>query len=1579
MGVPKFYRWLSERYPLLNHTCGAGTVPIIDNLYLDMNGVIHNCSHGAGTDINTRMTEDEMMAKVFAYLDHIFRMVRPRRLLYMAIDGVAPRAKMNQQRSRRFRSALEAKKAKEEAIAKGEPEPSGEPFDSNCITPGTPFMARLSEHLRFYVMKKQTEDPQWQKATVILSGHEVRGEGEHKIMEHIRWARGEPGWDPNQTHCLYGLDADLIMLALVTHEPHFCLLREVVKFGGGERGQPSREVMQNPTDDGFLLLQIGLLREYLDLEFRVVAPALPFEYDCERIVDDFVLLAMLVGNDFLPPLPTLDIAEGALNKLFATYRDLLPSLGGYVTGDDGGGTFDPKRLEKILRVMGEMEQDVLEARAKDVELAEQKKAKQDGRRGGNGGDRTGGVSKKSNAAMKSEIDEEDKFARAMAALMKDGEGSGSGSGGGAPLEPEPENGGGVSAEPTMMSVAKRNALEEGGIERWKEIYYREKLELKVGEPAPLKELRQAYFEGLNWVLRYYYRGVASWTWYYPFHYAPMASDLSSGLGQLTASFDYGIPFRPFEQLLAVQPPASATLLPEPFRWLMTAPHSPLAPFFPRELKVDFEGKRNDWEGVVLLPFLDEDLLKQCINSVPASKLTDAQIARNKPGSLVVFRHNPNGKTDVASTLPKTFGGLFPCKSRAFESTPPGEFPDDRACFGGVESLLPGVNLGADRPPGFPTVHSLTDVRGELKCAGVNVFGSATKKESLIVRVGKRGDPALLAGGDNGGAQTGGSGAGAYAHLLHSRVHVGWPYLREAMVVAVSDAREKITGARGVRTPHGASEWNAETQRTANEMLTTRGLDVGRVDVTLHCRACEGLVRHPDGSLQKRFGKTDARVPVNVVLLADPSPSPRLAERPALTGDAAKDAKAAVSGFSVGDATLYLGRSHFGAVATIAAIDEAKGLEVTIEPSAACTGVGRRILQGVFGGRYENPGAVARKLGLNPRALSQLTGPLWIAPTKDCGRFDRVDVGLNLKSGNKGLCVSDYTRPQKEGNGWEYSQHAIKLMQEYKAKHGWVFNAIMADPDNGFEGLLLDDALKHVAEPSRLGMLKDLKAWLKATPAARKPLVSKFSKVAAEEAIRALYAATGAREVAGGRPPPIALESVSPLALMQPVRAGEILDLYAGGDFDLGDRVAMVGDSGAPPFGTRGFVVATHGEAAEVMFDARDFVGATDLHGVLPEKRGAMLPVAQLVNLSHPPAMPQLGDAAPATRARDKKGKVTKGGWDGKDGKGGGKGVLAMAAALLPGRAPAVGGPGAGGLLQGTAAAGPKMPDGGRGFAGAGRGRGAAANGTGGAARTLGKPLPGAIVGSVVASNKPAAAAAAAAAAAPDLGSMLAGAQLKSILGVGRGAEARDESQSRGGGGTRANGAALSLEDLERRFADSTSVAPSPKPRGGANAPATPPIKGPAPPGPPPGADDPAAFWTALAGGRPGRRRAPKPTAADRPTPAKVTMPPRARTEARDAPTSLADLEAKIKPAAGAAAPAGGGGGVTLADLEARVRAPVEASAGSDDPLAFWAELQARHKSELDAIVGFAPDGNGPGPGPGPGEKKKSRSRGGKNR
>ncbi len=236
-------------------------------------------------------------------------------------------------------------------------------FDSNCITPGTDFMSRLSEHLTFFIRKKQTEDPVWRKPLVVLSGPEVHGEGEHKIMEHIRWARLDKRYAPNQRHCMYGLDADLIMLSLVTHEPNFCLLREVVKFGGGGRGgQPAREILENPTDEGFLLYQVGLMREYLDLEFRVIKT--PFEYNLERIVDDFVFLAMLVGNDFLPHLPSLDIAEGALNMLFDTYKELLPQMGGYL---NNAGEVDVQRLEVFLRKIASHEETILRERAKDAD------------------------------------------------------------------------------------------------------------------------------------------------------------------------------------------------------------------------------------------------------------------------------------------------------------------------------------------------------------------------------------------------------------------------------------------------------------------------------------------------------------------------------------------------------------------------------------------------------------------------------------------------------------------------------------------------------------------------------------------------------------------------------------------------------------------------------------------------------------------------------------------------------------------------------------------------------------------------------------------------------------------------------------------------------------------------------------------------------------------------------------------------------------------------------------------------------------------------------------------------------------
>jgi 5'-3' exoribonuclease 1 len=160
---------------------------------------------------------------------------------------------------------------------------------------------------------------------------------EHKIMEYIRWARAQPNYDPNTRHCLYGLDADLIMLGLITHDPHFCLLREEVVFGPPSAAQKAKASggTVDPSKQNFYLLHLSLFREYLSLDFSQHPRALqatqkrPFGAWEECVIDDFIMLSLFVGNvsyficggfllfqDFLPNLPGLHINDGSSKALF---------------------------------------------------------------------------------------------------------------------------------------------------------------------------------------------------------------------------------------------------------------------------------------------------------------------------------------------------------------------------------------------------------------------------------------------------------------------------------------------------------------------------------------------------------------------------------------------------------------------------------------------------------------------------------------------------------------------------------------------------------------------------------------------------------------------------------------------------------------------------------------------------------------------------------------------------------------------------------------------------------------------------------------------------------------------------------------------------------------------------------------------------------------------------------------------------------------------------------------------------------------------------------------------------------------
>ncbi|KAL8726274.1 MAG: hypothetical protein Q9166_006820 [cf. Caloplaca sp. 2 TL-2023] len=777
MGVPALFRWLSKKYPKIispviedqPSNVDGQEVPVdttkanpngeeFDNLYLDMNGIVHPCSHPE--DRPPPANEEEMMLAVFEYTNRVVNMVRPRKLLLIAIDGVAPRAKMNQQRSRRFRSAQEVKEKdddKEQFLKMLKSKNGGiveddaaamiqkKVWDSNVITPGTPFMDILAASLRYWCAYKVNTDPAWEKMKVIISDATVPGEGEHKIMEFIRSQRSSPEHDPNTRHVIYGLDADLIMLGLATHEPHFRVLREDVFFQeskartcrmcgqkghiaeackgeakqrDGDFGEKDRALPQKP----FIWLHVSILREYLDAELYV--PQQPFRFDLERALDDWVFMCFFVGNDFLPHLPSLDIREDGIDTLIAIWRDNIPVMGGYVTKD---GHVDLERAQFILDGLAKQE-DAIFRRRRQVEERKNNNAKRrkiedenrqnsrnatagsyekNGRRkspdysptpnnGGRGKALDPRIAppelalfKPSRAPLTKEdkaithdfvvnrgaVSQANQANKSAAAVLKsqllakkDGNSVAApateSSDGDAAIQ-SMDRGDSNSVQTPASALGKRKAelMEDGetgnsmpatpdsaskngdsdelppdNVRLWEtgyaDRYYEHKFKVDPQDIAFRNQVAKAYTEGLAWVLLYYFQGCPSWTWYYPYHYAPFAADFVQ-LEKMDIKFEKGRMFKPFEQLMGVLPAASNHAIPEVFRSLMSDEDSDIIDFYPTEFPIDLNGKKFAWQGVALLPFIDEKRLLAAMNT-KYQLLSAEDAARNEMGRDVLI-------------------------------------------------------------------------------------------------------------------------------------------------------------------------------------------------------------------------------------------------------------------------------------------------------------------------------------------------------------------------------------------------------------------------------------------------------------------------------------------------------------------------------------------------------------------------------------------------------------------------------------------------------------------------------------------------------------------------------------------------------------------------------------------------------------------------------------------------------------------------------------------------------------------------------------------------------------------------------
>jgi 5'-3' exonuclease len=273
---------------------------------LDLNCAIYYCVRKVQkktpyTDAIKAKYEADLITEVIAYIKQMTTLVAPTQTLYIAVDGVAPMAKIKQQRLRRFRSAVQAEEeAKIRATAKGVPYNPQPRWDTNAITPGTQFMKALALSLRQFAKTHTT-------ITTVVSPADMPGEGEQKIMEYIR------AHTP-KTAVIYGLDADLIVLSLwanATLGTTLSLFREEMEFNGSVK-------LDAVGDEKFLYLLTDQLADALYAKYQKTQTQPKPEF-----LRDFVGLMSLLGNDFVPHGMVLKIKDDGIEALLRMYKDHL--------------------------------------------------------------------------------------------------------------------------------------------------------------------------------------------------------------------------------------------------------------------------------------------------------------------------------------------------------------------------------------------------------------------------------------------------------------------------------------------------------------------------------------------------------------------------------------------------------------------------------------------------------------------------------------------------------------------------------------------------------------------------------------------------------------------------------------------------------------------------------------------------------------------------------------------------------------------------------------------------------------------------------------------------------------------------------------------------------------------------------------------------------------------------------------------------------------------------------------------------------------------------------------------------------
>ena len=281
MGIPYFYRSIIDKYPKL---ILDSVKQEIDNLYFDLNCLIHPVSGRFYKE--EPFPDDHIVFK--AIVDEIVKIVNytgPTKMVFIAIDGVAPMAKIYQQRQRRFKSMIYNKMI-------------GKKWDSNQISPGTDWMNRLDLYIQKHLRKAIPNHLE-----LIYSSANVVGEGEHKIFEYMR-----ENIDSNSLNIVHGLDADLILLSFL-NDFKILLLRETMGFG---------QKLDKTQEYHYL--------DVVNLKGHFIESMRGHHFSEQILIQDYTLMTFLIGNDFVPKCSFVHVENGFFEDILDIYYDVALPL-----------------------------------------------------------------------------------------------------------------------------------------------------------------------------------------------------------------------------------------------------------------------------------------------------------------------------------------------------------------------------------------------------------------------------------------------------------------------------------------------------------------------------------------------------------------------------------------------------------------------------------------------------------------------------------------------------------------------------------------------------------------------------------------------------------------------------------------------------------------------------------------------------------------------------------------------------------------------------------------------------------------------------------------------------------------------------------------------------------------------------------------------------------------------------------------------------------------------------------------------------------------------------------------------------